>query len=95
MDLKKIFLLAIILGWLVITSTALVFSNSYDHNWWTVDGGGGTSQGGDYVLSGTVGQPEGDHLMSGGNFNLVGGFWANEAAVVLTHKTIYLPLVSR
>ena len=95
MKLKKIFLLAIVLGLLVITSAALAISNSYDHNWWTVDGGGGTSQGGSYVLNGTIGQPEGDHLMSTGSYNLLGGFWANQAGIILSERVTYLPLVIR
>jgi hypothetical protein len=95
MKLKKIFLLAVVLGLLVITGTALAVSNSFERPWWTVDGGGGTSQGGSYVLNGTIGQPEGDHFMSAGNFNLVGGFWANEGAIDLTIKVTYLPLVIR
>ena len=42
--------------------------------WWTVDGGGGTSQGGAYVLRGAIGQPDAGTL-SGGAFQIVGGFW--------------------
>lgn len=41
----------------------------------TIDGGGGTSRGGDFVLSGTSGQPDaGPHLV-GGTFIVDGGFW--------------------
>src|SRR5207237_460684 len=42
------------------------------------DGGGGTSTGGGYSLSGTIGQPDASSFtspMSGGNYSLVGGFW--------------------
>jgi len=46
----------------------------YEINWWTVDGGGGVSQGGDYVLSGTAGQPDAG-VLSGGDYTLNGGFW--------------------
>jgi hypothetical protein len=48
----------------------------------TVDGGGGTSSGGAYSLSGTIGQPDAGTL-SGGSFTLQGGFWAvvSEAVV--------------
>jgi hypothetical protein len=51
----------------------------YDLSWSTVDGGGGTSTGGNYELSGTIGQPDAGSPaspMSGGNYELVGGFWA-------------------
>src|SRR5215510_6724790 len=51
-------------------------------DWFTIDGGGGTSTGGVYSISGTVGQPDAGHL-SGGNYTLDGGFWGIIAAVQL------------
>jgi hypothetical protein len=47
----------------------------HDLSWHTVDGGGGTSIGGVYVLSGTVGQPDASPSMIGGTYALSGGFW--------------------
>lgn len=44
-------------------------------SWWTVDGGGGTSEGGSFALSGTAGQPDAG-TMSGGLYALSGGFWS-------------------
>lgn len=42
---------------------------------YTIDGGGGTSLGGGFELSGTIGQPDaGAHF--GGGFELIGGFWS-------------------
>lgn len=43
----------------------------------TIDNGGGTSTGGDFVLQGTAGQPDA-HVpaATGGEFVLSGGFWA-------------------
>jgi len=52
----------------------------YSIDWFTIDGGGGTSTGGVYSVSGTIGQPDAGH-MSGGNFTLDGGFWGLIAAV--------------
>lgn len=49
-------------------------------DWSTVDGGGGSSTGGVYSVSGTIGQPD-TGAMSGGNFTLQGGFWAALAVV--------------
>ncbi|MDX2131029.1 MAG: hypothetical protein SFY69_03120 [Planctomycetota bacterium] len=43
-------------------------------DWYTIDGGGGTSSGASFVLSGTIGQPDAG-VMSGGSFTLTGGFW--------------------
>src|SRR4051812_36803786 len=50
--------------------------SAYDLTWFSVDGGGGTaSTGGAYSLGGTIGQPDAGAL-SGGTYNLSGGFWA-------------------
>jgi hypothetical protein len=48
---------------------------SYSIDWHAIDGGGGTSTGGGFSLSGTIGQPDAGQ-MSGGNFKLTGGFWS-------------------
>ncbi len=48
-------------------------SGVFNLSWFTVDGGGGTSSGGDFVLRGTIGQPDAGE-MSGGDFVLRGGF---------------------
>ncbi len=57
----------------------------YSIDWQTVGAGGGTSTGGAYSLSGTVGQPAAS-AMSGGNFSLQSGFWS-VAAIVQTPGT--------
>jgi hypothetical protein len=51
-------------------------SQSYFIDWFTMDGGGGTSTGGVYSVSGTIGQPDAGPAMSGSNFALSGGFWS-------------------
>src|SRR5256884_9286743 len=51
-----------------------VEAQNYSIDWFTIDGGGGTSTGGVYSVSGTIGQPDAGH-MSGGNYTLDGGFW--------------------
>lgn len=49
--------------------------SNYSIDWSTIDGGGGTSTGGVFSVSGSIGQPEAGKL-SGGNYSLEGGFWA-------------------
>ncbi|HMC26462.1 MAG TPA: hypothetical protein VKM56_01570 [Verrucomicrobiae bacterium] len=49
-------------------------AQNYRIDWFTIDGGGGTSSGGQYTLSGTIGQPDAGEL-KGGNYVLDGGFW--------------------
>ena len=61
----------------------------YDLSWHTIDGGGGTSTGSNYTVSGTIGQFDaGTTTLSGGNFTVSGGFWSAN-----TQYKIYLPLV--
>ena len=57
-----------------------VHAQSYSLDWSTIDGGGGTSTGGVFTVSGTIGQPDAGR-MSGGNFAIDGGFWGVIAAV--------------
>jgi len=59
---------------------SIVQAQSYSIDWHTLDGGGGTSTGGVYSVSGTIGQPDAGR-MSGGNFSVDGGFWGLIAAV--------------
>jgi hypothetical protein len=47
----------------------------YVLEWTTIDAGGGTSSGGEYTLTGTIGQHDAGTLMTGENFSLTGGFW--------------------
>ena len=54
---------------------AQVRAQQFAIDWFTVDGGGGTSTGGVFSVSGTIGQPDAGK-MSGGNFSVDGGFWA-------------------
>ncbi|HEV2318939.1 MAG TPA: hypothetical protein VGV18_04270 [Verrucomicrobiae bacterium] len=51
-------------------------AQSYSINWYKIAGGGGASSGGQYSLSGTIGQPDASTAMTGGNYSLSGGFWA-------------------
>lgn len=47
-------------------------------DWYTIDGGGGVSQGGGLRVEGTIGQPDAGESPSaiGGTFRLTGGFWS-------------------
>ncbi len=56
---------------------------AYDINWFTVDGGGGTSASNDgqFSVSGTVGQPDvGRSSSNDGQFQVFGGFWQPAAS---------------
>lgn len=48
----------------------------YSIDWYSVDGGGGTSSGGTYTVSGSIGQPDAaPTALTGGSYSLQGGFW--------------------
>lgn len=64
-------------------------AQTYSIDWFTVDGGGGTSSGGQYTLSGTIGQPDAGKL-AGGNYIVDGGFWG----IVLAIQTPGAPFLS-
>lgn len=64
-------------------------AQNYSIDWFTIDGGGGTSTGGVYAVSGTIGQPDAG-AMSGGNYSLVGGFWG----IIAPIQTPGAPLLS-
>jgi len=57
-------------------SALTVAAQSYTIDWYKIAGGGGTSTGGTYSVSGTIGQPDASGAMSGGNYSVTGGFWA-------------------
>ena len=51
-------------------------AQTYSIDWHTIDGGGGTSTGGVYSVSGTIGQPDSSGPMTNGQYSVTGGFWA-------------------
>ena len=51
-------------------------AQNYSIDWYKVAGGGGTSTGGTYQVSGSIGRHDAGGPMTGGNFSLTGGFWA-------------------
>jgi hypothetical protein len=56
-------------------------AQDYSVDWFTIDGGGGTSTGGVYSVSGTIGQPDAGPAMTNGQYSVTGGFWALPAAI--------------
>jgi hypothetical protein len=64
----------LILAAALLASGVTAYPQNWSIDWWTTDGGGGTSRGGDYSLSGTIGQPDSGR-MSGGQYAVEGGFW--------------------
>jgi hypothetical protein len=55
---------------------AEVRAQNYSIDWYKVSGGGGTSTGSVFQVSGTIGQHDAGGPMSGSSYSLVGGFWS-------------------
>ena len=89
----------------MLASVVVIFSISWNEpvvidpyaiDWFTIDGGGGmASTGGEYSMSGTIGQPDASvATMSGGSYSLTGGFWFSPSPTwslilnaAVSHKT--------
>jgi hypothetical protein len=79
----------LITGLAITAASASIQADDYSVSWYTFDGGGGSSAGGDFTLMGTIGQPDtGSHSATG--YDLTGGFWAWVARYLG-----YLPLIKR
>jgi len=59
-------------------STALA---QFQIDWYTIDGGGATSAGGSFSLTGTIGQHDAG-AAAGGSFECGGGFWGGSGGAV-------------
>jgi hypothetical protein len=64
----------------LLAQSARAQSTNYSIPWHTIAGGGGTSSGGGYTVSGTIGQHS-TGTMSGGGYSLTGGFWSIISAI--------------
>jgi len=67
-----------------VIAGSVLFAQNYSINWHTIDGGGGTSAGGNYLIRGTIGQPDAGGPMTNAQYSLTGGFWALPAAIQST-----------
>jgi len=68
---------------------AFGFAQQYSVDWYKISGGGGTSTGSTYSVSGTIGQPDASGAMQGGNYSVTGGFWSLYAV-----QTVGAPLLT-
>lgn len=74
----RVFLVATLLAAGSATVSAQSSGGEFEVTKHTIDNGGGRSTGGQFTLTGSIGQPDASlQTASGGNFQLTGGFWAN------------------
>jgi len=71
MEKKNILLLGLVS---IISGFMPMCLADYSISWYTIDGGGGRNSGGQYILMGTIGQPDAAYSSSG-NYQVLGGFW--------------------
>ncbi|MHC4089370.1 MAG: hypothetical protein ACYSVY_03660 [Planctomycetota bacterium] len=72
---------------LALGMATIANADNYDLSWHTIDGGGGYSAGGDFELEGTIGQHDAGPstgTMTGGSFELVGGFWPGSVTTIVS-----------
>jgi len=84
---------------ILIVCTALLLplaatAQQYSNNWFKVSGGGGTSTGGVYSVSGTIGQHDAGGPMTGGLYSATGGFWAIYALQTLGLPNLTIAFVA-
>jgi hypothetical protein len=92
----KKFVALLMLGLLFLATFRLILAapEEFSLAWWTVDGGGASSQGGGYAVRGTIGQPDASGAMQGGVYAMRGGFWHKDIVLAGGSK-VFLPLVMR
>ncbi len=79
MNTRKAIAIKQLAAGIALATTAAAMA-AIDSRWSTIDGGGGQdSAGGSFVLSATIGQPDAGPAMTGGSFELSGGFWGGAA----------------
>ena len=73
----------------LVGTAASLPAQDYSIDWYSINGGGGTSSGGSYTLTGTIGQPDAG-TASGGSYELTGGF----LSIVTVIQSTGAPLLS-
>jgi hypothetical protein len=58
----------------LVACATCAFGEDYAVSWFTIDGGGGVSSGGQYIVTGTIGQADAAYS-AGGQYEVLGGFW--------------------
>jgi hypothetical protein len=68
---------SLVLGcWCLVLFCTANANAQYSIDWFTIDGGGGTSSNGQYTVTGTIGQSDASGPLTNGQYSVTGGFWA-------------------
>ncbi len=84
-----------ILAVILLLSVLTIFAQSYSIDWYKISGGGGTSTGAGYAVSGTIGQPDASSAMTGlvtgtNYYSITGGFWSLYAVQTPGAPTLFI-----
>ena len=91
--MKRVLIVALVLlAFLASGTLVLAQTGEFSLPWYTIDGGSTSSHGGDFALSGTIGQPDAGTL-SRGDFTLAGGY--SGGVMSTTEQQVFLPMVRR
>jgi hypothetical protein len=60
----------------ILLAPSVLLAQQYSIDWYKIAGGDGTSTGGVFTVSGTIGQADASSAMTGPGYSLTGGFWA-------------------
>ncbi len=60
----------------LMANAQFLLADTFSIDWSKVSGGGGTSTGGVFQVTGTIGQADAGGTLTGGSFSLEGGFWS-------------------
>lgn len=91
---RRTLYLLLLLAFLTVASIALAQGGNFALPWHRIAGGGSSVDGGQYALSGTIGQTEAGDLMEGSSFRLSGGYWGSSGAKTPAND-LYLPILLR
>ena len=80
---------------LLLWNAPIASGQQYTIPWFTIDSGGGYSAGSAFELEGTIGQPDAGPVMTGGTFEVSGGFWVGTSVQVPVEIVADTLLVTR
>ena len=90
--IKKTLLIALLIASILLV--AFTVNQNYEIDWWSLDGGGGTSSGDGFSISGIIGQQDAGPALTDGTYTAIGGYWAASLAPVQpANPKVLLPLL--
>lgn len=91
-DLHRPVMATLVVLLTLAATTVSIVADPFKISRWTIDSGGGTSEGDRFRVTGTIGQPESGASSSGGRFTVTSGFW-NAIRVIQTDGLPELKIV--